>query len=241
VIVRLEETRPNEAGGKATGLRRLVELGLPVPPAVVVPISARGAVTDDEVRAVVAQLGEPLAVRSSAAGEDAADRSAAGQYESVAGVRGEGLAAAVRRVWESGASERAIAYAGEAAPMAVVVQREVASTRAGVAFSHDPLSEDDAVLIESVFGHGERMVSGLADPDRFWVGADGAVRARLADKDGARRLLRTLRDDEACAVADLTRRAEAGFRHPVDVEFCFEGRALWLVQCRAITTFAAAG
>jgi pyruvate,water dikinase len=48
--------------------------------------------------------------------------------------------------------------------------------------------------------------------------------------------VRTLRDDEARDVADLVRRAEAGFGRPVDVEFCFEGRTLWLVQCRPITT-----
>jgi phosphoenolpyruvate synthase/pyruvate phosphate dikinase len=32
------------------------------------------------------------------------------------------------------------------------------------------------------------------------------------------------------------RRAEAGFGVPVDVEFCFDLRELWLVQCRPITT-----
>jgi pyruvate,water dikinase len=56
------------------------------------------------------------------------------------------------------------------------------------------------------------------------------VRARAA---GA---VRTLRDDEALHVAELVRAAERGFGRPVDVEFCFEGRELWLVQCRPITT-----
>lgn len=243
MIASLHDAGPDELGGKGAGLRRLMELGLPVPPAMVVPVSARGAVTDDEARVVAAQLGEPLAVRSSAVGEDAADRSAAGLYESVGGVRAGQLVAAVRRVWESGASERAIVYAGSRAPMAVVIQREVAATRAGVAFSRDPLAgdQDGSVFVECVFGHGERLVSGTTDPDRFWVGPDGSVRARLAERAGLHRLLRSLRDDEARAVADLTRRAEAGFGHPVDVEFCFQGRTLWLVQCRAITTLAGAG
>jgi phosphoenolpyruvate synthase/pyruvate phosphate dikinase len=62
------------------------------------------------------------------------------------------------------------------------------------------------------------------------------VTARVAARAGARRLLRTLRDDEARAVADLARRAERGFGRPVDIEFCFERRRLWLVQCRPITT-----
>ena len=67
--------------------------------------------------------------------------------------------------------------------------------------------------------------------------------ARVAAKVGvasARTFARTLRDDEARAVADLVLRAEAGFGWPVDVEFCFEGRELWLVQCRPITTLARA-
>ena len=47
--------------------------------------------------------------------------------------------------------------------------------------------------------------------------------------------MRTLRDDEALAVADHARRAEAGFGTPVDIEFCFEGPRLWLLQCRPVT------
>ena len=45
-----------------------------------------------------------------------------------------------------------------------------------------------------------------------------------------------MRDDEVLRVAELVREAERGFGHPVDVEFCFERRELWLLQCRAITT-----
>jgi pyruvate,water dikinase len=45
-----------------------------------------------------------------------------------------------------------------------------------------------------------------------------------------------LRDDEAVRVADVVLGAESGFGRPVDVEFCFAGRDLWLVQCRPITT-----
>jgi len=85
------------------------------------------------------------------------------------------------------------------------------------------------VLIECALGGGEAVVSGRVTPDRYRV-ADGHVQAR------AHGAVRTLRDDEALEVADLVRRAEDGFRRPVDVEFCFEGRTLWLVQCRPITT-----
>ena len=207
-------------GGKAEGLIRLQELGLPVPPFVPVPV---GEEVDE---AAVAALGEPLAVRSSAVGEDAAERSAAGQYETVLGVTRPTLPDAIAHVRSS--TERAHAY-GAGGDVAVVVQRQVPATRAGVAFSSDPVSGDGAVLIECALGCGEAVVSGEVTPDRYRVAGE-RVHARAT---GA---ARTLRDDEAREVAGLVRKAEAGFEGPVDVEFCFEGRKLWLVQCRPITT-----
>lgn len=221
VMLELTEVSLERAGGKAMGLARLAELGLPVPPAVVVPVGEEL----DDADAVVDRLGEPLAVRSSAVGEDAADRSFAGQFETVLGVRRADLTAAVAQV--RGTTKRAEAY-GAAGPVAVVIQREVRATRAGVAFSRDPVTAADEVLIECALGGGESVVSGELTPDRYWVsGAD--VRARAAGP------LRTLRDDEASRIAEAVRAAERGFGRPVDVEFCWEGRDLWLVQCRPIT------
>ena len=207
-------------GGKAEGLVRLQELGLPVPPFVAVPVG------EDVDEAAVEALGEPLAVRSSAAGEDAAERSAAGQYETVLGVTRTTLRDAMANV-RSG-TDRAAAY-GADGEIAVVVQRQVPATRAGVAFSRDPVGGGDDVLIECALGGGEAVVSGEITPDRYRVAGD-RVHARAAGS------VRTLRDDEAREVAALVRSAEAGFGRPVDVEFCFEGRTLWLVQCRPITT-----
>ena len=225
-----------EIGGKAAGLARLVALGLPVPPAVVVPVSARGAL--DDPAGMIRTLGEPLAVRSSAVSEDASARSAAGQYETSTGVRRSGLAEAVMRVWRSAGSDRARAYADGSSfeGMAVVVQREIPATRSGIAFSRDPVTGEETVIVECVFGRGERVVSGLANPDRFWVGSDLGVRARLATKEPPFCTIRAMRDDEVLAMAGLMRRAEEGFGIPVDVEFCYERRAAWLVQCRPITT-----
>ena len=87
----------------------------------------------------------------------------------------------------------------------------------------------DEVVVECAFGGGEPVVSGEVKPDRYRV-ADGRIRARAA---GA---IRTLRDDELGDVVGLVRRAEEGFARPVDVEFCFDRRELWLLQCRPITT-----
>ena len=220
-----------------------------MPPALVLTIEAHarwretGELPDEELADALERLGSPLAVRSSATDEDAEDRSAAGQYESVMGVSSlDELRAAVERCYAAAESERARAYRGGGdASVALVLQREVPAARAGVGFSVDPVTgEGDHVVLEAVFGHGERLVGGTVDPDRFWIAREGgSVRARLAEKRDvvpARRFARTLRDDEARAVARLVLQAEEGFGRPVDVEFCFDGPTVWLVQCRPITT-----
>jgi phosphoenolpyruvate synthase/pyruvate phosphate dikinase len=236
-------------GGKAMGLARLAQLGLSVPDAIVLPVGWAGGA--DDLLAAAAGLEPPYAVRSSAVGEDASGHSAAGQYVTVTGVREPAaLPAAVTRCLESAGSDRVNAYLGGArAAMAVVIQHQVSAGRSGVAFSVDPVSGTrDAVLVEAVFGYGEGMVGGLVSPDRFRISDDGRVWARRSLKpfavDGAgrrrrlpeeRRSARTLRDDEAVVVSELVRRAEAGVGTPVDIEFCFEGPRLWLLQCRPVT------
>lgn len=221
VIVELQEASPDRIGGKAAGLARLIGLGLPVPPTLVLPFGE----SPDDPSGLIERLGEPLAVRSSAAAEDSTTRSAAGQYETELDVDREQLASAIQRV--RSATDRAAAY-GTSGPVAVVVQRQIPATRAGVAFSRDPMTGEDVVVLECARGGGEAVVSGTVTPDRYVVG--DRVRARAAGR------LRVLRDDEARDVAALVRDAESGFGCPVDVEFCFEGRTIWLLQCRPITT-----
>jgi pyruvate,water dikinase len=266
-VLPLQEGLPGEVavvGGKARGLAELIGLGLPVPPAAVLTTEAherfleRGELAEADRLALVAaveELGEPLAVRSSAADEDAGDRSAAGQYDSFMGLRGaEAVMAAVERCWRAAESGRARTYRnGSPASVALVLQRQVAADRAGVAFSLDPVTgAGEAVVIEAVFGHGEGAVGGEVAPDRYRVErGSGAVRVRVADKAGAadgsgnfltlpreRRLARTLRDDEARAVAGVVTTAERGLGRPVDIEFCFARGELWAVQCRPITTLS---
>jgi phosphoenolpyruvate synthase/pyruvate phosphate dikinase len=266
-VLALNDGPPGDAqliGGKALGLAQLLELGLPVPPALVLTADAHarwrehGGVAEQDRRALAAaveSLGAPLAVRSSAADEDSGDRSAAGQYDSVMGARGlDEVLEAVQHCWRRAEGGRADAYRGGAVPrLALVLQREVAADRAGIAFSVDPVTgAEDAVLVEAVFGHGEGAVGGTVAPDRYRVARDSSrVSARVADKEAAadgagslhalapeRRTARVLRDDEARAVAALALAAERGLERPVDVEFCFERGALWAVQCRPITTLA---
>jgi pyruvate, water dikinase len=129
-------------------------------------------------------VGLPVAVRSSAAGEDAATASFAGQYESYLGVIGtEALLAAVRRAWSSLFVARALAYRSRQklhfreTPMGVGVLRLVQARCAGVAFSAHPVSgKRDRFVIEGSWGWGESVVQGTVEPDSVEVDrVDGRV------------------------------------------------------------------
>jgi pyruvate,water dikinase len=117
----------------------------------------------------------PLAVRSSAVGEDSAGRSFAGLHESIIGARGQtAVEDAVRLVWASLWSDAALLYRRElgldpaSSRMAVLVQELVDADRSGVAFARDPRDmRKETALIEAVAGPCSLLVDGLVDPDRW--------------------------------------------------------------------------
>ena len=122
------------------------------------------------------KLGEPpVAVRSSAVGEDGDDASHAGQQESFLWVRGiEHLCDAVRDCWASLYTPRAIAYrrrlgaVGEA--MGVTVQRMVDAEVSGVLFTCNPVSGDPSMIaIDASWGLGLSVVGGETTPDSYLV------------------------------------------------------------------------
>ena len=103
---------------------------------------------EDEIAAAhAARIGEDayVAVRSSAAGEDAAGESFAGLHDSFLFIRGhERLLEALRKVWASAWNERALAYRRakgiplDAIAVAVVVQRMIEARASGVLFTANP-------------------------------------------------------------------------------------------------------
>jgi pyruvate,water dikinase len=203
-----------------------------------------------------------LAVRSSAADEDSAEHSFAGQLESYLYVPPEEVAQRVVDVWRSGFSERVLTYRMEAglptlpqAP-AVLVQRMVASDSAGVAFSADPVSgRRDLSVVSAVHGLGTVLVSGDADADTWRVDRDGKVVERtIAEKETAHRFdpaapdyLReeplsgdsvtqpVLSDVEVLRVATMVRSASEYFGKPQDMEWAIADGELYLLQSRPIT------
>lgn len=217
------------------------------------------------LRAARAELGPgPLVVRSSAAGEDAAGRSFAGQFDSVVHVvDDDGLLAAVRTCWASAFSDRVATYCArhgvpdDALRMAVVVQRMARGEVSGVLFTCDPaLPPDDPragdALLSAAWGLGEGVVSGRADADTYRVRPDGELSSEIADKrrmvvaaDGggtreaevpvAQRGRPCLRPGQARALMAYGRRLEELLGTPQDIEWTFVGDEPVLLQTRPLT------
>ncbi|MFD3400343.1 PEP/pyruvate-binding domain-containing protein [Kribbella sp. NPDC058693] len=241
MLVPLAEATADTCGGKAGGLGALIRAGLPVPDGVVVP---RGAAAD-ELGRWLERMGDPLvAVRSSAANEDTAPTSAAGQHDSFLGVRGlaavlDAVQACRASVW----SPRAVAYrnGSEPPPMAVIVQLQLDSDVSGVMFT-----SDGTTTIEASWGLGVSVVEGRVTPDRYQV-ADGTVTRTLADKQTTvtlsgihevpvqRRRSATLSDATARQLAHLGQQAAAALSAPQDLEWAIAANTPWLLQSRPIT------
>jgi pyruvate,water dikinase len=257
---------PRRAGGKAAALAVLARR-MPVPDGFVVA----GAPDDDTVAAAYATLAEragedePLvAVRSSAADEDGAHSSFAGQHETILGVRGiDEVLEAIAACRASAHADRALQYrranglARPTGPLPVLVQLLVAADAAAVVFSVNPVTpRSGEVLVNAAFGLGESIVGGTVTPDEWALGRTSlhVTRRTIADKrrmtvrapGGSRevdvpaplRRLPSISDDQARAAAALALRLEDELGFPVDLELAWTGDDLHLLQCRPITTLA---
>ncbi|MGC5307414.1 PEP/pyruvate-binding domain-containing protein [Micromonospora zamorensis] len=222
-------------GGKAAGLGELIRRGERVPEGFCVTTEAHrlGVIPTAEVVAAYERLGAgPVAVRSSATAEDLPDASFAGQQDTVLNVTGTAeLIAAIETCWDSLHSDRATAYRDareidhQAVRMAVVVQRMITPTVAGVLFTANPLTgRRDEMAVDAAAGLGTTVVDGAAPVDHYVL--DGVPR-----------------DDTGCLtsahLAELRatgERLQAHFGSPQDVEWAIDADdVLWLLQSRPIT------
>lgn len=210
-------------------LRRTLEATGP-PPAVATAI-----------RAALARHGRDVAyaVRSSATAEDLPTASFAGQHDSYLGVVGSGAVLAhVTRCWASLFTDRAVAYRVDrgvdhrAVLMAVVVQRMVPASAAGVLFTADPVTGNRRdTTIEAVAGLGEALVAGTTAADSYRIRDDAVTAAAPVRPDRP-----VFTAPQAVELARLGRRVEAHFGRPQDIEWCLSDDGFALVQSRPVTT-----
>ncbi|MDO4642260.1 MAG: PEP/pyruvate-binding domain-containing protein [Cardiobacteriaceae bacterium] len=203
-----------------------------------------------------------FAVRSSGSAEDLPGAAFAGLHDTLLNIHGaEALIQAVKRCWLSLWNAEVLPYrerlgvTHEQAAMAVVIQQMVdvhADEAAGVAFSVDPIRGDiQQVLINAAFGLGETVVAGESPVDEYRVDKKGNISMQqIAEKTQAivregtvnlpssQQKQACINPEQAAAIANLARQAEAHFGFPQDIEWAYSGDNLYLLQSRPVTRFA---
>jgi pyruvate,water dikinase len=212
-----------------------------------------------------------VAVRSSATAEDLPGASFAGQQETYLNVRGEEeVLESVRKCWSSLFTPRAIFYRTEKGfrhekvLISVAVQKMVNSRSAGVMFTLHPVTGDrNIIVIESVWGLGEAIVSGAVSPDHFEVDKNTlkivvknivkkeveyvrdpktgkTVHAKVPPE---RQEAPSLTDEEVVELAKIAKRIEQHYGTPQDIEFAVDRdlpfpQNLFIVQSRPETVWS---
>jgi pyruvate,water dikinase len=266
-------------GGKSAGLGELLAAGLRVPAGFALACSAyrlarrhppMPELVREEITCRYAELGEmvgvpspPVAVRSSAVGEDSAEATFAGQQESVLWVcGGDAVCDAVRTCWASlhsptAVADRARLGASHGDPtIGVTVQSMVEANVAGVLFTCNPLSGDPSVVaINASWGLGVAVANGEVTPDDYLVSkvTGEVLRERLGtkaveyvrDRSGAgtarlevapeRRGARSLDAATIAELVDIARTVERHFGAPQDVEWAIGADGLFVLQSRPVT------
>jgi pyruvate,water dikinase len=250
-------------GGKSASLGELLGAGVRVPPGFALSCEAHAlarasggmpAVVRDEISrryatlaAVAGELEPPVAVRSSAVGEDSATATFAGQQETILWMRGvDEICGAVSACWDSLYSDTAVSYrehlgGDDREPaMGVAIQLMVDAAVAGVLFTCNPLNGDPSVVaINASWGLGLAVVGGEVTPDDHLVSKvtgevvretvsvkgveyvpDPAARGVvLREVPPDRASSRCLDDDALDRLLDVARAAERHFGSHQDVEW----------------------
>jgi len=212
-----------------------------------------------------AALGDvPVAVRSSALGEDSEEATFAGQQETYLWISGaDHVCDSVRDCWISLYSPPAITYrarlgSDEEPAMGVTVQVMVDAEVSGVMFTCNPVSGDPSmVAINASWGLGLAVVGGEVTPDDYLVskvtrevvrqevsskaveyvpGEGGAV---CVDVPEERREVACLEEPALAALVDVAKRVESYFGSRQDIEWAIaRDGELFVVQSRPVTGVA---
>jgi pyruvate, water dikinase len=212
--------------------------------------------------AILKSSREPVfvSVRSSATAEDLGDASFAGQQDTFINIKGNReLLEKVKQCFASIFTARSFYYRKKKGfenlvGIAAVVQQMINSDKSGVMFSQNPIKNNEEILIESVFGQGEGIVSGKIKPDQHIISRNLEIKdekisekkvaiirtsggqtktVQLTPEKSSERVLRT---HEIKQLADYAIKLEEHYKKPQDIEFAIEGEEIYILQTRPITT-----
>ncbi len=225
-------------GGKASSLSLMMNnLKMDIPAGYVITaegfhdgILCKDAAAELDIIITRLNRSRTYAVRSSALGEDGADNSFAGQYETLTGVGVDGIKDAVTAVAASAKNARVENYKDRnnirSGGIGVVIQEFVRAEYAGVIFTSDVITgRDDKIVGNFVQGEGEKLVSGTETAEEFRI---GAIKNSYEGSPVIAPYAKTLRK-HSLAIRNF-------YGRPMDIEWAVAGRRVYILQARPITT-----
>lgn len=230
-----EKLDPDEVGGKAASLSRLIEYGVAVPIGVAMSKKVLNHYLAEnelpsgfliELESTILKFsGEFLIVRSSAIGEDSDNHSFAGQLDSIVVPNElEAVKTAIFQCWEGLKNDRVVAYqkvTGKTlSEMGLVIQEFMDADYAGVTFTQSP-TEPKNLYTEYVIGAGEQLVSGKVSPKNFSLGPNEILKDEFPFN--ARKLVKQ----------SLELKQKYGCH--LDIEWIAKNGQIYFVQARPIT------
>lgn len=205
-----------------------------------------------------------ISVRSSAHDEDSALHSFAGQLSSFLYISDlDNTINAIKECWASAYSERSLHYRTINKldilniKVSVILQEMIDPDISGVLFTCNPINgKNDQVVINSVYGVGEGLVSGLLDADTYTISKkDGS----LIEKNIVEKTKKLIRDEalQKCLEVEvplneqnaeslshknleelqkIALKIEDFYGRPQDVEWAIKDGELFILQSRPVTT-----
>jgi len=134
--------------------------------------------------------------------------------------------------------------------MAVVVQEMIESKKSGVAFTINPVNKNhNEIIIESSFGLGESVVSGIVTPKKkkkkIMKETISEKKIAVVRKKGKTKTIKlsrekikekSLSNKELKGIIKECIKIERYYKKPMDIEWAIDDK-LYILQARPITTF----
>ncbi len=238
---------PDVAGAKAANLARARQGGFNVLDGFVVTVEGTRVFSTQRARQIGRDLekllrkrwaslshhgSRPLVVRSSSSAEDGHDSAMAGMFTSVLDVvTWADFRSAMQTVIASARIIDLVEEQETLAPMAVLVQPQLAPEWGGVLFGLDPVTgRTDHLVVAAVPGRPDALVGGTVEGHRYVLTHRARVVERSTDNGVPLPVLKRL--------TKLSERAAEHFGGAQDVEWALDGDDLVMLQSRPVTAVA---
>jgi phosphohistidine swiveling domain-containing protein len=242
-VIELLKASKSYSGNKAWNLRFLEKHGFRIPLTYVL----EQQVFEDYLREpdktiqkiekeleVLLSINKKYALRSSTDIEDSSSHSYAGQFLTVLNVENKSdIIKAIIDIWKSSNEAKIVDYSKnvgsfrDSVKTSVIIQEMVESKYSGAVFTKNPLTGFDEVIVELVEGFGTSLVQDGLTPER-WVRKWGAWKEKPVNPFTEEKML--------IGIVLESKKIQKKYGKPIDLEWAFDGKNLYWLQLREITT-----